>query len=35
MFKWAPFVGRMVADMLTDGEPSLAEARALLPGWTL
>ena len=35
MFKWAPFVGRTVADMLTDGEPGNDEARALLPLWSL
>ena len=35
MFKWAPFVGRMVADMLTDGQPTYDEARALLPVWSL
>ena len=35
MFKWAPFVGRMVTDMLTDGEPGYDECRALLPFWSL
>jgi len=35
MFKWAPFVGRMVADMLTEGKPGCEEARALLPLWSL
>jgi sarcosine oxidase len=35
MFKWVPFVGRMVTDMLTDGQPSCDEARALLPVWSL
>lgn len=35
MFKWSPLVGRMVADMLTDGIPSCDEARALLPVWAL
>jgi sarcosine oxidase len=35
MFKWAPLVGRMVTDMLTDGEPGYDEGRALLPSWSL
>ncbi|MDX1461032.1 MAG: FAD-dependent oxidoreductase [Xanthomonadales bacterium] len=35
MFKWAPFVGRAVADMLTEGEPSQSEARELLPAWAI
>lgn len=35
MFKWAPFIGQIVTDMLTDGRPSSVEARSLLPYWTL
>jgi len=35
MFKWAPYIGRIVTNMLTDGEPGTNEARDLLPLWSL